>query len=173
MVRTRYSPTFIARSAQSMRSRMTTAQGLLWTRLSQGFDGGWFRRQYPIGNHVVDFYCRKLKLIVEIGVCRKQDERHHNAHLRDESVRDAYLRDAYLRTCGYTVLRFSEKEIIDDFPRVISRIRLCVRIVRIRTHVTAFIGFFRGCNKVMRSFCNPKRRFRPKPRPALSLLMEF
>jgi very-short-patch-repair endonuclease len=67
MVRTRYSPLFIAKSAQSMRNRMTTAEGMLWKHLSNGFDGERFRRQYPIGNHVVDFYCRKMKLIVEIS----------------------------------------------------------------------------------------------------------
>jgi very-short-patch-repair endonuclease len=162
MVRTRYSPTFIARSAQSMRSRMTTAQGLLWTRLSQGSDGVWFRRQYPIGNHVVDFYCRKLKLVVEIGNCvgRKQNERY----------RDASLRDAYLRTCGYTVLRFSEQEIIDDFPSVISQIRSRVRIVRIKVRVSSFIGFFKGA---FEAICNSRRRLRSEPRHGLSLLMEF
>lgn len=165
MVHTRYSPTFIARSAQSMRSRMTTAQGLLWTHLSQGSDNVWFRRQYPIGNHVVDFYCRKLKLIVEIshGAGRKQKKRE----------RDAHLRDAYLRTCGYTVLRFTEQEIIDDFPCVVSRIRSCVRIVRTKMQISSFMGFFRFVVEAVRSFLNLRRRFRAESRHGLSLLMEF
>jgi very-short-patch-repair endonuclease len=170
MVRTRYSPTLIARSAQNIRSRMTTAQGLLWTRLSQGSDGVWFRRQYPIGNHVVDFYCRKLKLVVEIGNCvaPKQNERHRETHLHD-----AYRGDAYLRSCGYTVLRFSEQEIIHDFPLVISRIRSCVRIVRIKMQISSFIGFFRSAMESMRWSFIPRRRVRPEPRHGLSLLMEF
>ena len=170
MVRTRYSPTFIAKSAQNMRSRMTTAQGLLWTRLSQGSDGVWFRRQYPIGNHIVDFYCRKLKLIVEIGHCiaPKQNKRY-----RETDLRDASLRDAYLRTCGYTVLRFSEKEITDDFSSVVSRIRSCVRFIRIKIQVSSFIGFLGDVMEAAHSFFSPRRRFRSEPRHDLSLLMDF
>ena len=67
MVRTMYSPTYIVKSAQHMRSRMTTAEGMLWKTLSNWFDDVRFRRQYPIGNHVVDFYCRRLRLIIEIS----------------------------------------------------------------------------------------------------------
>jgi very-short-patch-repair endonuclease len=170
MIRTRYSPTLIARSAQNMRSRMTTAQGLLWTRLSQGSDGVWFRRQYPIGNHIVDFYCRKLKLVVEIGNCvaPKQNER-----CRDLHIHDASRRDAYLRTCGYTVLRFSEQEIIHDFPSAISRIRSCVRIIRTKMQISSFMGFFRGAVEAIRSSLSPRRRLRAEPRHDLSLLVEF
>jgi very-short-patch-repair endonuclease len=160
MVRTRYSPTFIARSAQNMRSRMTTAQGLLWAHLSQGAGNVWFRRQYPIGNHVVDFYCRKLKLIVEIsrGAGRKQKERE---------------RDAHLRTCGYAVLRFSEQEIINDFPYVISRIRSCIRIVRTKMQISSFMGFFRVVVESLRSSLSARRRFHAESRNGLSLLVEF
>jgi very-short-patch-repair endonuclease len=140
-----YSPTYIVKSAQHMRSRMTTAEGMLWKTLSNWFDDVRFRRQYPIGNHVVDFYCRRLRLIIEISRtgCQVRNERD----------------DAYLRACGYSVLRFTEKEIIGDFPRIVSRVGLRVRILRFRSQLSSVKNIFGCAAQGIHSIFTPRRRF--------------
>jgi len=150
-----YSPIFIVKSAQNMRSRMTTAEGKLWERLSNGLDGARFRRHYPIGNHVVNFYCRKLKLIVEIsrGGCHVQKER-----------------DAYLRACGYNVLRISEKEVKEDFPRIIRGIGFRVRTLRMYERLASVKAMFRHILNAAFSLSGPKRRVYVESSHRLGLL---
>lgn len=45
---------------------MTDAEMRLWNILKQGIQGCKFRRQHPIAGFIADFYCHRLKLIVEI-----------------------------------------------------------------------------------------------------------
>jgi very-short-patch-repair endonuclease len=158
MVRTMYCPTYIVKSAQNMRSRMTTAEGLLWKRLSNGFDGVRFRRQYAIGNHIVDFYCRKLRLIVEIS---------RTGHPVQKE------RDAFLRACGYTVLRFEEKEILDDFPGIVSAIGLRIRLTRMKMRISTVKNRIRIAMKTAYSFFFPRRGFYAEADRRLKPLMGF
>ncbi len=56
-----------------LRSSMTEAELILWDRLSNNKLGGFkFRRQHPISRYVVDFYCHKVLLVIEV------DGRDHN-----------------------------------------------------------------------------------------------
>lgn len=63
-------------------------------------------------NIIVDFICRKLKLIIEI------DGYSHNFKFEEDSIRDQKLKDA-----GYTVLRFSEQNIRHDLDNVTAEIQ--------------------------------------------------
>lgn len=45
---------------------MTEAEKLLWFYLKEGFEGCKFRRQHPFGIYIADFYCHKIRLILEI-----------------------------------------------------------------------------------------------------------
>lgn len=158
MIRTMYSPTYIVKSAQNMRRRMTTAEGMLWQKLANEFGGLRFRRQYPIGNHVVDFYCRKLKLIIEIsrsGVPMQKE------------------RDAFLCACGYTVLRFSERDVVDDLPRIVSAIGLRVRMIGWKVKLASINGALRHFIETVRLLSSPRRRFYACADHRLKLLMEF
>jgi very-short-patch-repair endonuclease len=55
------------RLAQEMRKKSTLAEKYLWKLLRKlRFEGYTFRRQHPIEFYIADFYCHKLKLIVEV-----------------------------------------------------------------------------------------------------------
>ena len=57
----------IFKNAEVLRNRMTESESLLWDKLkSKKFHGLKFRCQHPIQTYIADFYCHKLKLIIEI-----------------------------------------------------------------------------------------------------------
>ena len=72
-----------------------------------------FRRQFPIGPYVADFYCHSLRLVLELdgGV---HDARHQASH--DDN------RNANLRALGYTVLRFTNRQVFESPQSVLAEI---------------------------------------------------
>jgi very-short-patch-repair endonuclease len=95
--------------ARALRGRATLTERTLWTQLrDRRLAGLKFRRQVPVGPHVIDFVCLAHRLIVEAD-----GPFHDPAH-------DA-LRDQWLRTQGFHVLRFENKTILAGLT-VIDRI---------------------------------------------------
>ncbi|VAW23193.1 hypothetical protein MNBD_BACTEROID01-1866 [hydrothermal vent metagenome] len=88
--------------ARKLRKEGTKGEAILWKHLLRAKQTGWqFNRQFPIGNYIVDFICRKLKLIIEID---------GSSHLTKGE--EDFERQNYLGDLGYRVLRFSESEVI-------------------------------------------------------------
>jgi very-short-patch-repair endonuclease len=56
---------FVFELARELRRNMTDAENKLWNHLKHGVGGLKFRRQHPLKNYIADFYCHKLKLIIE------------------------------------------------------------------------------------------------------------
>jgi very-short-patch-repair endonuclease len=89
--------------ARQLRKSMTRQEITLWMRLRAFRQLGFhFRRQSPVGGYIVDFECRKARLVVEL------DGGQHNHD--DHATRDQ-LRDARLGELGYLTLRFWNHEI--------------------------------------------------------------
>ena len=58
-----------------LRGRMTKSEALLWKYIKNDSLGFRFRRQHGIGNYIVDFYCPKLKLVIEVdGFTHAEEE---------------------------------------------------------------------------------------------------
>ena len=96
---------------------MTDAEKRMWHRLrAHRFEGLSFRRQFSIGNYVVDFVCLESRLIIEI------DGGQHS-----ESKRDA-ARDAWLRSQGFSVLRFWNNDVLSNTDGVLERIAQAIPV---------------------------------------------
>jgi len=104
------------RTAQRLRQDSSIVERRLWYRLRSGqIDGHRFRRQYPAGPYVLDFYCPKLRLAVEL------DGGQHNfaaAIGRDQR------RDAWLASRGVVVLRFWNSDVIENMTGVLEKIAI-------------------------------------------------
>lgn len=97
-----------------LRSSMTEAELILWDRLSDNKLAGFkFRRQHPISQYVVDFYCHKAMLVIEV------DGRDHN---QTEKKNNDEVRDIEMKELGLKVLRIKNEEVIDDIDNVLKRI---------------------------------------------------
>ncbi|MEM9671481.1 MAG: DUF559 domain-containing protein [Bacteroidota bacterium] len=96
--------------ARQLRNNSTPGEIKLWSEVlrARGFYGYQFNRQFTIGNYIVDFVCRKLKLVVEL------DGRSHQFKTEQDTLRDQYLRDV-----GYRVARIAESEVMHDLNNVI------------------------------------------------------
>jgi very-short-patch-repair endonuclease len=92
--------------ARKLRKRMSLPEVMLWT-VFRGREEGKpiFRRQHPLGPYVLDFFCSRARLCVEV------DGGSHG--FGDRPQADA-RRDAYLRSLGITVLRCAASEVISD-----------------------------------------------------------
>ena len=98
--------------ARFMRQNPTPAERILWRRLRHKQVGGFrFRRQHPIGQFIVDFYCATARLVIEI------DGSIHDAPEQREY--DA-ARQAHLEEIGLRVLRFSNAEVINETDAVVE-----------------------------------------------------
>ena len=106
--------TNLKKYSQELRKNMTDAERLLWSKLRvKQLKGLQIYRQRIIGNYIVDFYCPKANLIIEID---------GGQHYTDEGIKKDRVRDDDLRAQGFKVLRFSDKEVFENRNGVIERI---------------------------------------------------
>ena len=99
------------RLARQMRKEMTSAERTLWAHLrANRLNGYHFRRQQVIAGFIVDFYCHRAGLAVEV------DGEAHNQSYDAE-------RDTILAEQGVRVLRFTNAEVASDIRRVIEAIK--------------------------------------------------
>ncbi len=93
---------------------MTEAEKLLWRKLrNRQVKGYRFRRQHPIRDFVVDFFCYDAKLIVEL------DGDVHNDPFQMERDKE---RTKVLKDLGLTEIRFSNDEVFNNPDEVVSKI---------------------------------------------------
>lgn len=93
---------------------MTDAENLLWAKIRhKQLKGHQFYRQKIIGRYIVDFYCSRANLIIEI------DGSHH---YEDKTKERDKARDDYMESVGLRVLRFSDREIFENLDGVMERI---------------------------------------------------
>ena len=82
--------------ACELRERMTEAEGVLWQHLrGRRFQDFKFRRQRPLGPHILDFVCLQAGLVIEID-----DGQHVQQQTYDQA------RTALIESQGLTVIRF-------------------------------------------------------------------
>jgi very-short-patch-repair endonuclease len=99
--------------AKSLRGNLTEAEQCLWTRLRLKHLGYAFYRQKPIGDYIVDFYCPKARLVVEVD---------GGQHFTVDKASNDRVRDEYLRSLGLTVLRFSNSKVVKNTDNVVEKI---------------------------------------------------
>ena len=97
---------------RELRKNMTAAERILWNEYLRNFR---YRvlRQRPVDNYIVNFYCSKRKLVIEVD---------GNVHDTDEAAGYDKQRDAVLQGYGLTVIRIRNNDVLDNLEAVISEI---------------------------------------------------
>ena len=100
--------------ARNHRNDSTKSEIILWQELKgKKILGYKFLRQKPIGNYIVDFFCNKLKLEIELD---------GYTHQFDDVIVKDEKKELYLNSIGITVLRFNDNDVINDMNNVLRGI---------------------------------------------------
>ncbi len=102
----------IFQKAEQLRLNLTNAEKILWEHINKNQLGCRFKSQHPIDIFIVDFYCHKYGLVIEID-----GEIHFSRKEYDTG------RTVEIEKYGLKVIRFTNMEIINDIENVISKIK--------------------------------------------------
>jgi very-short-patch-repair endonuclease len=127
----------LLKKRRRLRSDMTPQEIILWSRLRREQLGCKFRRQHSIGNYIVDFYCPKKKLIVELDGCQ---------HKRDKDTKHDAKRTRYFESLEIKVLRFWNNEVNENLEGVVLKIE-----ENLKTHPDLLLGKGERENKKTRN----------------------
>jgi len=97
---------------------MTAPELVFWTAIrSRKLKGYKFRRQYSTGRYIIDFYCPKVRLGVEID---------GDSHFTNNQKQYDALRQEYINALGIKILRYTNDEIMKNLNGVLEDISKCL-----------------------------------------------
>ena len=99
-------------NAQTLRKEMTPQERKLWYQFLKRLSVT-VNRQKVIGYYIVDFYCHRARVVIELD---------GSQHFEDDGLEYDQKRDAYLCGLGLTVLRYSNKDVNENFEGVCTDI---------------------------------------------------
>ena len=100
--------------SREFRKNMTEGELVLWSKIRlEQLKGYRFNRQKIVGGYIVDFYCAKAKLAIEVD---------GSQHYCSDMINTDKTRDDYLVSLGLRVLRFTNMEVLKNIDGVIERI---------------------------------------------------
>ena len=115
-----YNPKLVA-FAKSLRQNMTLGEIALWREIKGKSLGFRFSRQIPIDRYIVDFYCKDLKLAIEVDGVIHFEEGHEE--------KDA-IRQKQLESLGVVVLRFSDLDVRNNLDWVLEEIKQKIEAIK-------------------------------------------
>jgi very-short-patch-repair endonuclease len=98
--------------ARELRREMTPAEKILWDELRANKLGVHFRRQQVIAGFIVDFYCHKSALVVEV-----------DGDIHDLQQEEDARREKVLRELGLRIVRFRNDEVVKNVSTVVRKIK--------------------------------------------------
>jgi acetylglutamate kinase len=114
--------------AEQLRAKMTPAEELLWAAIKINEWHLKFRRQHPISLYIADFYCHRVKLVIEL------DGGYHEN--KEVKIYDA-AREKDIKEYGITVLRFRNEEIYNNLSNVLNKIGITIKKIKDTVRETA------------------------------------
>jgi very-short-patch-repair endonuclease len=97
---------------RQLRQTVTLTERKLWSPLRR-LRSFKFRRQHRIEQSIVDFYCARVRLAVELD---------GEIHFTDEASERDDRRTAFLRSLGIRIIRFRNEEVLENLQGVVDRI---------------------------------------------------
>ena len=112
-----YNPILVA-LAKKLRNNMTDGEIALWREIKNKQMEVRFNRQIPIDQFIVDFYCKDLRLAIEVDGSIHFEEGHEE--------RDV-IRQNRLESLGVIVIRFSDLDVKNNLSWVLEEIRNSIK----------------------------------------------
>lgn len=100
--------------ARENRNKPTLTEKILWRYLKGGKMKGYdFHRQKPMGNYIADFYCYKLRLVIELD---------GYTHTFEDVIDKDKRKQCFIENLDFVILRFRDEEVLEDVQNVLSAI---------------------------------------------------
>ena len=100
---------------QDLRNESTKAEQMLWAKLKNGNLLNFkFRRQHGIGRYIADFYCPKLRLVIELD---------GDSHISEDAIEYDRIRTEYFNSQRITVMRFINTYVYRNVNGVLEEIK--------------------------------------------------
>jgi len=117
-----FNQTLLKEKRKELRNNATLSEKILWSKLKKGnvFNAK-FRRQYSIGDYIVDFYCTELKLAIEID---------GDSHFEEGAEKKDANRTKYLCEQGISIIRFTNNDVKKNLQQVLEEISKEVELIR-------------------------------------------
>ncbi len=100
--------------AKKNRKTPTMAESFLWKQLKGEALGVKFRRQHVIYDYIADFACLEKNLVIEVD---------GGYHFVDAQVDEDQIRTVLIEQMGFSILRFTNEEVLNEIEKVIARIK--------------------------------------------------
>lgn len=100
--------------AKENRNNPTDAETFLWKQLKGKVLGVKFYRQYAIYDFIADFICLEKQLIIEVD---------GEYHASESQMKEDKMRTEIIEQMGFSVLRFTNGEVLNEPEKVISKIK--------------------------------------------------
>ena len=107
--------------SKKLRNESTQSEVVLWNRIKRKALDVSFHRQFPIENYVLDFYCKELKLAIEIDGYSHDNE---EAQTRDQE------RQERLESYGIRFVRLDDREVMNDIENAVRSIEEAIREIK-------------------------------------------
>lgn len=119
--------------ARKHRNDSTNAEIRLWREVlrNKQLFGYPFLQQRPIGNYIADFFCKELKLIIEVDGLSHQFEEIVNADQKREND---------LIGMGYNIIRFNDDEVMNDLPNVLRTLQFWIEAFQEKISIILVAG---------------------------------
>jgi len=105
-----YNKISVKEKRKYLRKNMPTSELKLWKKIrNKQLLNIKFRRQYSIGNYIVDFYSAELKLAIELD---------GETHFTKDNIEYENKRTKYIESLGIKIIRYSNYEIINNFEGI-------------------------------------------------------
>jgi len=96
--------------SRELRKNLTDAEQKIWHKLrNKQIHGNKFRRQFILGNYIVDFICLDKRLIIEV-----------NGGQHMENVNYDSQRDEWLKKQNFKVLRFWNNQVLNEIDSILE-----------------------------------------------------
>ena len=109
----------LKQNSQILRKNMTKEEKRLWYDFLKDLPVQ-FKRQKMIGHYIVDFYCAKLKIVIELD---------GSQHYEEDNIEYDKQRTEFLNELGITVLRYSNVEINTNFQGVCTDLMYKLKLI--------------------------------------------
>jgi len=102
--------------SRELRNNSTLGEKLLWNQLkTEKILGYQFNRQKPIGNYIIDFYCKNLNLVIEV-----------DGYSHQFKTEEDLERESDLKKMGVNMIRFIEQECRKQMMNVVRAIEIWI-----------------------------------------------